>query len=89
MLARKRLFSALSGNGMNVFSLFVVLVVGAIGCAGGGFMSLAILHWAWKGHAASDPTEGWPTGQRLLLAGAVLGILFGVLKLVLWHRFQV
>jgi hypothetical protein len=74
---------------MNWLSLILILVVGGIGCVGGGFMSLAMLHWAWKGQSARDPVQGWPLGRRLLVAGAILGIVFGVLKLVLWQRLQV
>ncbi len=74
---------------MNWVSLILQLMVGGIGCVGGGLMSLAMLHWAWKDPAGREPGQGWPTGKRLLVVGAVLGIVFGILKLVLWQRLQV
>jgi hypothetical protein len=89
-LARKQLFfSRIRMGQMSLFSILVALAVGGIGCVGGGLMSLAILHWAWKGESAPEPGGNWPCGKRILVTGAVLGIVFGVLKLILWQRFQV
>jgi hypothetical protein len=70
---------------MNLVSVLLVLGVGAVGCVGAGFICLAMLHWAWNRPGASAPGEGWPIGQRLLIVGAILGITFGILKLVLWQ----
>jgi hypothetical protein len=85
-LAQKTL--VLGGYQMNWLSLVLILTVGGIGCVSGGFLSLAMLHWAWH-EQAGGPGQGWPGGRRLLLAGAVLGILFGILKIVLWRELQV
>jgi hypothetical protein len=74
---------------MNLVSLCLTLVVGGIGCAAGGLISLTMLHWAWRGGKTARPGESWPSAKRWLLAGAILGIVFGVLKVVFWERLAV